>query len=319
MEKKKNNIVVFVLAGLLLCCRWSLAQDQPATDSDVDATTEPAVFGPVWHNVYGDALQEAREMKRPLLISFHAKWCNWCTRLEKEVFSHPDVTPYLKKYVCLSIDVDDSPQIARAYGVRSLPRTIAINNHNEIVGDWMGYYQVDEFIRLIRNILETVDDKLGATPMPKVPDELAKPSIAIPEQINTLAPKELFDMLGHKQKTVRDKISARLVGQGPTAWPLLAEALNSDYLGVRITAWKIIRRQKIDYVKFDPWSEKPQRAAMVEELIIQLQKKHPQFKPLEPAEQNRQDDRQIKPDHRQRKTPDSTPAINAILKSSRPA
>lgn len=68
---------------------------------------------------------------------FHADWCGPCKKqdpiLEELKEKHPDV-----KFE--KIDVDEDPDIAQEYGVRSVP-TIVIEKDGEIVEKFIGLTQ----------------------------------------------------------------------------------------------------------------------------------------------------------------------------------
>lgn len=68
---------------------------------------------------------------------FHADWCGPCKKqdpiLEELKEKHPDV-----KFE--KIDVDEDPDVAQEYGVRSVP-TIVIEKDGEIVEKFIGLTQ----------------------------------------------------------------------------------------------------------------------------------------------------------------------------------
>ena len=71
---------------------------------------------------------------------FYADWCGPCKKqssiVEELEEEHPEVE--IKK-----IDVDESPDVAQQYGVRSVP-TIVIEKDGEIVEKYIGLTQGDE-------------------------------------------------------------------------------------------------------------------------------------------------------------------------------
>ena len=74
----------------------------------------------------------------------------------------------MNKYVRIKVDVDKERSVAFAYGVNSLPRTIVINLHQEIVGDWLGYQEAKEFTEMLEDVDEYLEKEIGAIKMPDV-------------------------------------------------------------------------------------------------------------------------------------------------------
>ncbi|MFB6284266.1 MAG: thioredoxin family protein [Halobacteria archaeon] len=74
---------------------------------------------------------------------FYADWCGPCkkqsTIIEDLEEEYPDIE--IKK-----IDVDEEPDEAQAYGVRSVP-TIVIEEDEEVVEKYIGLTQGDEIAR----------------------------------------------------------------------------------------------------------------------------------------------------------------------------
>jgi thioredoxin 1 len=71
---------------------------------------------------------------------FHAEWCGPCKQqdpiIDELAEKHPDVT--FEK-----VDVDDDPETAQQYGVRSVP-TIVVERDGEIVEKFIGLTQADD-------------------------------------------------------------------------------------------------------------------------------------------------------------------------------
>lgn len=66
----------------------------------------------------------AEKENKPLLIDFSAYWCSWCRRLDREVFSHPEVRARIERdYVFVRLDSED-PQtrpLMRQYDIHGYP------------------------------------------------------------------------------------------------------------------------------------------------------------------------------------------------------
>ncbi len=257
----------------------SKADDPKNGPAGKTLATPPALPKPFkWHHSYSEGLKAARKEGLPILISFHAEWCGWCKMMDEETFADPKVLPRIRKFVCIKVDADREPNAAFAYQVSSLPRTFLVNVHDEIIGDYLGFRDVKDFLELLDAAEEYVNKKTGFAQMPIVPEGSPRSPNAPPEadeaDLVTIDPKDkeqLFELLGHSNSRLRAKVVKTLTEQGSDAVPLLLKALEDDYLGTRISAWKALRGLKLqgvslEKVTFDPWAPKKNRAKALAQL-----------------------------------------------------
>lgn len=88
--------------------------------------TEPSS---AWRSDFKTALYEAEEKKLPLLIHFYAEWCMPCKRMERDVFSSPDVKGLLThRLVAVKINSDQHQDIVRRYAVETLPSDVVVDS-----------------------------------------------------------------------------------------------------------------------------------------------------------------------------------------------
>ena len=77
-----------------------------------------------------------------VVVDFFATWCGPCKMLspilEKFANDHPEVK-------VLKVDVDDFTEIAREFGVTSIPTLVLFNN-----GSHLGFVYRDEFLNLFK-------------------------------------------------------------------------------------------------------------------------------------------------------------------------
>jgi protein disulfide-isomerase len=81
----------------------------------------------VWHRTLADAQRQAREEGRTLLIHFSGNSCSFCVKMDREVFSSPQVQQQLRRSVAavyLNRDVDIAA--ALQFGVSRVPTDIII-------------------------------------------------------------------------------------------------------------------------------------------------------------------------------------------------
>ncbi|HEV3137250.1 MAG TPA: thioredoxin family protein [Pirellulales bacterium] len=87
-----------------------------------------------WQPNLETAQQLAGQTNRLVLVHFWAPWCQPCLRLDKEVFSHTETAAALNpNFVCVKLNVDETPGTARLYGVSSLPTDVILSPAGRLV------------------------------------------------------------------------------------------------------------------------------------------------------------------------------------------
>ncbi len=113
-----------------------------------------------WVTDFDKALAEAKESSKPVFVDVYAEWCSWCHKLDKEVYSDPKFTEYMKSYVVARIDSEDDgkgSRLAEKYGVDSLPTMIVIDGEGKILNRITGFMKAPELIEeleYVRKLLE---------------------------------------------------------------------------------------------------------------------------------------------------------------------
>ena len=87
---------------------------------------------------------------RPVVVDFYADWCVPCRRLAPIL---RDIAQYYHGEVDFyRINVDDNPDIAAAFEVRSIPMLLICPLDGE-PKELVGFYSMQEYIRVINQIL----------------------------------------------------------------------------------------------------------------------------------------------------------------------
>jgi len=254
-------LILFILSGQGLS---EQAGSPPSTEQD---------NGVAWSQSYEAGTKVATAEKSPVLLFFTASWCRWCQKLEREVLAEPKVVSELRKFVCVRLDVDKNHDVAMAYGVVSMPRIVVVNTQGEIIGDWLGYRDAGEFLQLLADVRPYTNTSVGTKKAPQVsPPGQGHSDANQPSQTTLQNPAQLTDLLGNKDPKIRQNTISILLKGGPAVVPAAMDALEHEYLGVRIAAWKIIRTLSKTGLPFDPWAPRPQRIEEVKKLREQLNK-----------------------------------------------
>jgi len=254
-------LVILLFAGVVLAAEQSRPEPSASAQNNLK-----------WSTSYYNSIQQAKAKDMPVLIKFEASWCVWCEKMEEEVFTEPEVIKELEKFVCINIDIDKQENVAKAYQIKSLPRTIVINTHDEIVGDWLGFREAPVFSKLLRDVEEFTHMQTGTTSMPDV-QEVAN-TITQGQDIPVINPDntdELISFLGHRNAGVCRRAVEILVETGPEILPKVVPALESKYLGTRIAAWKVVKELKPNQYEFDPWAPIPIRGEAAKRIKEKIQ------------------------------------------------
>ncbi len=225
----------------------------------LSAHATPSAAQPIaWTTDYAAALEKAKAENKPVLIDFTAEWCGWCKRLDEEVYADAAAANALRNYVCVKIDVDKQSNVALAYNVQSMPRTIVLNIHGEIVGDVTGYKPLGSFLEFVFGLRDDLARKTGGTAKPDVhdgakPTEPEKPAITVDTPTD-----EIIARLGDRDPAVRSE-TIRIIDEKPEKFQILVAALGNDSLGTRITALETLQKSGLPDLHFDPWASKVER------------------------------------------------------------
>lgn len=131
----------------------------------------PAAAGPAWRT-WDAGLKEAASKGRPVLVDVYTDWCGWCKRMDRDVYSRPEVQDYLaRKYVVVRINAerDDaahyqgkpytSRTLAGAFGIQSYPTTMFLKSSGDHRVNVPGYMPADQFLLVLRYIAEGYMDR----------------------------------------------------------------------------------------------------------------------------------------------------------------
>ena len=98
-----------------------------------------------------EALKKAKAENKQVFIDFTATWCVPCKKMEENVFSKEEVgTYYNQHFVCCQIDIDQYKDIAKKYGIRSIPTVLYLNPNGKEVKRVVGSMGIPRFLHMAR-------------------------------------------------------------------------------------------------------------------------------------------------------------------------
>lgn len=150
---KKENIlviivVVMVAAGALYYRNYQPSQTMPGTS----VSSNKSGSGVSWSG-YNEGMTTAKAADKPIFLYFHAPWCTYCKKLKKTTFQDKGVISHLKEnFITISIDTDETPGIAREWGVNVLPTLWFVEPDGTRIVNIPGYLDAKKFKKLIEFI-----------------------------------------------------------------------------------------------------------------------------------------------------------------------
>ncbi len=137
--------------------------DSRPTGSEASQVASDSDNPPAGQDQLDQARQKARAENKLLVIDFMASWCAPCKRMEAETFQDPRVAPLLQESaVLLKVDTDEYPEIAKRFGVNSLPDVRILDASGTELRRLMNFQDAAAFSAALQQALNTA--RGGSTP-----------------------------------------------------------------------------------------------------------------------------------------------------------
>lgn len=97
-----------------------------------------------------------------MVIDFHADWCKYCKKMDKETFTDSTVIALMnERFVPISVDTVKEKETAAEFGVRSLPTMWFLESDGQPINQLPGFVDADMFSIILQYVstrsFETVD------------------------------------------------------------------------------------------------------------------------------------------------------------------
>jgi thiol:disulfide interchange protein len=110
---------------------------EPSTKGLVLATNSIS-----WQKDLDQALALARANKTTVVVDIYTDWCGWCKRMDKDIYTHPQIISLSNRYVFLKLNAEDGGQGARfaqKNNVEGYPTTVIIDENGRYLRAVPGY------------------------------------------------------------------------------------------------------------------------------------------------------------------------------------
>ncbi|MBP7936529.1 MAG: thioredoxin family protein [Phycisphaerae bacterium] len=98
-----------------------------------------------WEVSYERALQVAAERRTRVLVAFHSVVNADCRAMDAEVFSDANVQKHVRQYVPVRLDPLIHRQLAKQFGVETVPAFLVVRPDGAVVGGRGGRMDAEQF------------------------------------------------------------------------------------------------------------------------------------------------------------------------------
>lgn len=102
-----------------------------------------------WMKDFQEAHALASTLDRPVLIHFSAKWCGPSRKLERVMESPAVLRVLRRKFVLVSIDIEQNPALVNKYKIDSIPCQLVVNTAGEVLCRSVGLKEELEFLHAV--------------------------------------------------------------------------------------------------------------------------------------------------------------------------
>lgn len=102
---------------------------------------------------YDEGLLRAKSEHKKIFLNFHAEWCGYCTKMNKETFTNQKLIAYMNQnFVPIKVDSDREASLAERYRVQGLPTSWFLTDKGEQIASQPGFIAADNLLNMMRYI-----------------------------------------------------------------------------------------------------------------------------------------------------------------------
>ena len=154
-------IALFVAALLTAGCEALKAKPPPPTPSVTKPATAPEAKpvtsgeaakagGIAWQSDFNQAVAEAKQQKKPLIVDFWATWCGPCKQMEETTWEDAEVAAASHGFIMVKQDVDKAQKVAAKFKIESVPTILFLGSDGKVKHQQVGALEPAEMLKLMQ-------------------------------------------------------------------------------------------------------------------------------------------------------------------------
>ena len=98
-------------------------------------------------------IELVKSLEKKAFIDFHAAWCKYCIKMEKEVFTDKKIIEYLNdNFISISVDTENEEKVASKYKIKGLPQLYFLLEDGSPIKYRPGFVEAEELLLVLKYI-----------------------------------------------------------------------------------------------------------------------------------------------------------------------
>lgn len=106
-----------------------------------------------WITDYDNGMISASQNEMTIIIDFYADWCDWCQKLDYEVYASPEVIDAGSGFTWIKVNVDDKKDLVAKYNIERYPTVLFLNSDGKELDRIKGFVGKDVFLNKMKEVL----------------------------------------------------------------------------------------------------------------------------------------------------------------------
>jgi uncharacterized protein YyaL (SSP411 family) len=115
---------------------------------------QPKGDGVQWQIKFEEALKQAKQQGKPVLVDVMATWCEPCKHMQRDVWSRPDVGELSKSFVPVQVDGDLRSDLKAKLGVHGYPVTIFLSPEGTEIERVLAAVPYEDMLKAMQGVLD---------------------------------------------------------------------------------------------------------------------------------------------------------------------